>query len=66
VLASAAGQIVLVVGAGSTPQKAVFDAIDLLGENKSIGLVLNQCDEGSQSGYYQYYGQQQHEGAKAG
>ena len=41
------GQVVLVVGAGSTPQKAVLDAIELLGEGKRIGLVLNQCDEGS-------------------
>jgi hypothetical protein len=30
-LASVVGQIVLVISAGVTPQKAVFDAIDLLG-----------------------------------
>jgi protein-tyrosine kinase len=57
-LASVAGQIVLVIGASSTPQKAVFDALDMLGEGKSISLVLNQCDEGSQQGYFNYYGQQ--------
>lgn len=57
-LASVVGQIVLVVSAGVTPQKAVFDAIDLLGEGKSIGLVLNQCDDGGAPGYYNYYGQQ--------
>jgi len=56
-LSSIAGQIVLVVRAGSTPQKAVYDALDMLGEGKSIGLVLNQCDEGANSGYYDYYGQ---------
>jgi exopolysaccharide/PEP-CTERM locus tyrosine autokinase len=58
VLASSAGQVVLVIGAGSTPQKAVFDALDLLGEGKPVSLVLNQCDEGSDQGYYDYYGQQ--------
>lgn len=57
-LASVAGQVVLVIGASSTPQKAVFDALDMLGEGKSISLVLNQCDEGSQQGYFNYYGHQ--------
>jgi protein-tyrosine kinase len=62
-LAASAGQIVLVIGAGATPQKAVFDALDLLGEGRPVSLVLNQCDEGSQQGYYDYYGQQQAESA---
>lgn len=56
-MASVVGQIVLVVGAGSTPQKAVFDALDILGEGKHIGLVLNQSDENAHEGYYDYYGQ---------
>jgi protein-tyrosine kinase len=56
VLAGVMGQIVLVVSAGKTPQKAVLDALDLLGEGKSIGLVLNQSDEGAQAGYHRYYG----------
>lgn len=56
-LASAVGQIVMVVRAGVTPQSAVLDAIELLGEGKSIGLVLNQTDEQVRPGYYyQYYG----------
>jgi protein-tyrosine kinase len=56
-LASAVGQIVMVVRAGVTPQSAVLDAIELLGEGKSIGLVLNQTDEQVRAGYYyQYYG----------
>lgn len=56
-LAGAVGQVVLVVRAGVTPQSAVLDAIDLLGEGKSIGLVLNQADEQVRPGYYyQYYG----------
>lgn len=56
-LASVVGQIAMVVRAGVTPQSAVLDAIELLGEGKSIGLVLNQTDEYVRSGYYyQYYG----------
>jgi protein-tyrosine kinase len=57
-LASVVGQIAMVVRAGVTPQSAVLDAIELLGEGKSIGLVLNQTDEQVRPGYYyQYYGQ---------
>ena len=56
-LASVVGQVVLVVSAGSTPQKAVFDALELLGEGKSIGLVLNGCDDLQRAEYYNYYGQ---------
>ncbi len=57
-MASVVGQIVLVVRAGVTPRSAVLDAIELLGEGKSIGLVLNQTDEQTRPGYYyQYYGQ---------
>lgn len=56
-LAGAVGQVVLVVKAGTTSQQAVLEAIDLLGEGKSVGLLLNQSDEQSRAGYYQYYGQ---------
>jgi len=57
-LSAVVGQIVMVVRAGVTPQSAVLDAIELLGEGKSIGLVLNQTDEQVRPGYYyQYYGQ---------
>lgn len=59
VLATVVGQITMVVRAGSTPQRAVLDALDLLGEGKSVGLVLNQCDEQTRTGYYQYYGQRE-------
>jgi len=56
-LASSVGQIVLVVCAGVTPQRAVFDALDILGEGKSISIVLNQADEGRSGEYgYSYYG----------
>ena len=64
-LSSVVGQIVLVVRAGVTPQSAVLDAIELLGEGKSIGLVLNQTDEQVRPGYYyQYYGHK--EGDRSG
>jgi protein-tyrosine kinase len=52
VLAEAAGQIVLVVRAGETLQKAVADAISHLNPEKAIGLVLNQSDATPSDGYY--------------
>lgn len=56
VLAQAVGQVVLVVRAGFTPQQAVLDAIEYLGENKHIGLILNQSLNAPVSGYYYGYG----------
>lgn len=56
-LSTVVGQIVVVVRAGVTPQRAVLDAIDLLGEGKSVSLVLNQSDENNHADYYSYYGQ---------
>jgi receptor protein-tyrosine kinase len=51
-LASAMGQVVLVVRAGATPQNSVLDAIGHLGEGKAIGLVLNQSNMAPIGGYY--------------
>jgi len=65
-LAGQVGQIVLVVAAGVTPQQAVLDALELLGERKSIGLVLNQSEEGEQAGYHRYYGSGTKENEKEG
>jgi protein-tyrosine kinase len=56
-LATLAGQIVLVVRAGETPQQALFDAIALLGEGKLIGLVLNQVDPRDDEAPYYGFGQ---------
>lgn len=53
IVAQLVGQIVLVVRAGSTPQAAVLDAVDLLGE-KPIGIVLNQVVREVSSSYYGY------------
>lgn len=65
-LAGMVGQIVLVVRAGVTAQSAVLDAIDLLGDGKSIGLVLNQTDEQVRSGYYYRYSYEQGRAADEG
>ena len=51
-LADACGQIVMVVKAGSTPQQAVLDAIDRLGPDKNLSLVLNQSEKPEHDGYY--------------
>jgi protein-tyrosine kinase len=54
-LAAIAGQIVLVVRAGKTPRQAVLDAIEQVGEDADLSLVLNQGRAGH--GAYQEYGQ---------
>jgi exopolysaccharide/PEP-CTERM locus tyrosine autokinase len=56
VLANLVGQIVLVVRAGFTTQQMVQEAISYLGEGRSIGLVLNQCETPPKAGYYYGYG----------
>ena len=53
-LALVAGQVVLVVRSGTTPQRAVLDAIELLGEGKDVSLILNQGRVGGSGGYYGY------------
>jgi Mrp family chromosome partitioning ATPase len=56
-LAGVCGQIVLVVRAGSTPQQAVFEALQMLGEGRSIGIVLNGGSDDNRGAYYGYYGE---------
>ena len=56
VLAGLAGQIILVVRAGVTPQHAVFEALDLLGEESPIGFVLNQSQRSIADKYSDYTG----------
>jgi exopolysaccharide/PEP-CTERM locus tyrosine autokinase len=55
-LAEAAGQVVLVVRADTTPQHVVLDALSYLPEGKNIFLLLNQSVQGGRSGYYYGYG----------
>jgi protein-tyrosine kinase len=66
VVAKIVGQVVLVVCADRTPQKAVFDSLDILGQGKSVGIVLNQGGESSGSYGYGYYGQGQEMDPTAG
>jgi protein-tyrosine kinase len=54
VLSHVVGQIVMVVRAGMTPQRAVLDALDHLGEDKSVSFVLNQTRNLPSTGYYAY------------
>jgi protein-tyrosine kinase len=53
-LSAMLGQIVLVVRAEETTHKAVLEALACVGEGKSIGLVLNQCEAGPTQSYYGY------------
>jgi len=70
ILAEAAGQVVLVVRASSTPQRAVTDAIGFLRKDHFVGLLLNGSDSlqglGYGYGYYEgsyRYGREQASGA---
>jgi len=56
VLLAIPGQVVLVVRAGVTPQRAVLDAVGLVDKNKLRGLILNQAPLGSGEGKYGYSG----------
>jgi Mrp family chromosome partitioning ATPase len=58
VLSKLVGGVIFVIGAGSTPCRMVERAIDELGRDCIIGMVLNRMDEqaipamGYYSGYY--------------
>jgi exopolysaccharide/PEP-CTERM locus tyrosine autokinase len=54
-----AGQVVLVVRAGYTPRNALQDALALINEKQSGGLILNQFAAAADEEYYRYgpYGQ---------
>lgn len=53
-LVASAGQVVLVVRAEVTSQQAVKDAIEAIGEDKPISLILNQTSAPPSGGYYGY------------
>ncbi len=55
VLTQAAGQIVVVVRAESTPQPVLLDALKLLEGHTAVSLILNQSMKSATSDYY-YYG----------
>jgi exopolysaccharide/PEP-CTERM locus tyrosine autokinase len=56
VLAACMGQIVLVVLADKTPQRAVLSARDRLDSTKAINLLLNQVSSSDGAVTYGYYG----------
>lgn len=56
VLASLAGQVVVVVKASETPQNVVVSAIETIPEDKSVSLVLNQVLSVPERHYGYYYG----------
>jgi receptor protein-tyrosine kinase len=58
VLASLMGQVVLVTEESRTPQHAVKEAVDLLGDNEIVGIVMNKGakrTDGDGYGGYGYY-----------
>jgi exopolysaccharide/PEP-CTERM locus tyrosine autokinase len=59
VLASLAGQVVVVVKASETPQEIVLRAVEALPEDKAVSLVLNQVLSVPERsyGHYGYYGE---------
>ncbi|MFK7886881.1 MAG: XrtA-associated tyrosine autokinase [Gammaproteobacteria bacterium] len=59
VLTGLVGQIVVVVHAGSTPQSAVENALELVDPSKHVSLILNKSriSTGGDSYYGSYYGQ---------
>ena len=59
VLAGFMGQIVFVVSADQTPQYAVTQAIEYIGEDKMVGLILNRARRRSNPYHYDYgYGRE--------
>jgi exopolysaccharide/PEP-CTERM locus tyrosine autokinase len=61
VLAELVGQVVFVIEAGKTPQMLVEEAVDMLPEEKAIGLLLNKTEgiSGRSGYYYGYYGSEE-------
>jgi exopolysaccharide/PEP-CTERM locus tyrosine autokinase len=53
-LVESVGQVVLVVRASATPKQAVLDAVEILGPDKRIGIVLNQSQSVLSKNYYGY------------
>lgn len=57
VLAGLVGQIVFVVEAGKTPQMLVEEAVEMLPEEKAVGILMNKAEglSGRSGYYYGYY-----------
>jgi len=57
ILAQLAGQILLVVGAGSTLQANIIEALSFIEKDKVIGLILNKSRRMFTMDYYGSYGE---------
>lgn len=68
VLATLAGQVVMVVKASETPQEIVLRAVETLPDDKAVSLVLNQVLSVPERsyGHYGYYGEYGSYGQKSG
>jgi protein-tyrosine kinase len=58
VLAELVGQVAFVIAAGQTPQTVVDEALEMIPDDKAVGLVMNKTEgmQGHGSYYYGYYG----------
>jgi exopolysaccharide/PEP-CTERM locus tyrosine autokinase len=58
ILAGLVGQIVFIIEAGKTSQSLVEDALELLPDDKAVGLVMNKNEglSGKRGYNYDYYG----------
>jgi capsular exopolysaccharide synthesis family protein len=66
-LAAMADSAILVIGAGSTPHKLVMRAVEALGRERILGVVLNRVDRSLLVGGYGYgygYGPKHGRGAR--
>lgn len=61
-----AGQVVLVVHAGTTSQSAVLDGLSYIGTDKAVGIVLNQSINVAPTAYYGYGTYLEHERSRVG
>ncbi len=56
IVSDLAGQVLFVVEEGKTSQQSIKDALALISEQKSIGLVLNKSTRFSHNNHWPYYG----------
>src|SRR5262245_56425457 len=54
ILAAMVDAAILVIGAGKTPYKLITRAVDMLGRNRILGVVLNRVDRSQVAGGYGY------------
>jgi len=57
ILSNLVGQVVFVIETGKTPQAVVEEALDMISEEQTVGIVMTKCEgmSGHSSNYYGYY-----------